>query len=392
MLGFLSHEVPVAMKVCLDARWIFPELSGIGLYTQELIRNLVRLDRDNEYLLLFDRADVLERTRETTRFDASPRVRTHQVGYGPFSLQNQIRLPRLLVEQGVDLYHSTNFMMPLLTFGPVRRVVTIHDLIPLLFRDHAPRSRKSRLFPLYRGLMLEIGRRADLIIAVSASTRRDIIRELHIPPSREGAVVSIPEAAGGEYKPGPRPEGRAEKVILYVGRSDPYKNLPRLVEALGAVRAQGIPARLRIVGSPDPRYPEAPELAARLGLEPYVDWVGYVTPEQLVREYQTADVFALPSRYEGFGLTVLEAMACGTPVVCSNIGSLPEVAGDAAKRIDPAILPQLVDALTEVLTRPEIWDDLRRRGLLRAAQFTWERTAQQTLQAYAAAERPRPSP
>ncbi len=370
------------MNICIDARWIFPELSGIGLYTQELIRALARVDHENEYTLLFDRVDVQERTRAAARFDLSPRFRALRVPYGVFSPRGQALLPGLLSRRGFDVFHSTNYMMPLLRPGRVRRVVTIHDLIPLLFPDHAPKSRKSRLFPLYRRLMLSIAARADLIIAPSQSTRRDIIQELRIPPARADRVVAIPEGVSPNYRPGARPRDRAEKIILYVGRSDPYKNLPRLVEALAGVRANGVPARLRVVGSPDPRYPEAPRRAQELGLAPYVDWTGYVAPDQLIREYQTADVFCLPSRYEGFGLTLLEAMACGTPCVCSNIGSLPEVAGDAARKVDPAILPQLVDALTEVLTRTEIAEDLARRGLRRAAHFTWERTARLTIDAY----------
>jgi glycosyltransferase involved in cell wall biosynthesis len=370
------------MNICLDARWIFPELSGIGLYTQELIRALVRADRENEYTLLFDRVEQQERVRIATRFDQSPRFRARRVPYGVFTLRNQALLPGWLSRHGFDLYHSTNYMMPLPRCGAARRVVTIHDLIPLLFPDHAPKSKKSRLFPLYKRLMLAVAARADIILAPSASTRRDIIRELHIPAAREPRVISIPEGVTPEYAPGPRPKARAEKVILYVGRADPYKNLPRLIDALAGVRANGVNARLRIVGSRDPRYPEAPKRAEQLGLSPYVDWTGYVAPDQLVREYQTADVFCLPSRYEGFGLTLLEAMACGTPCVCSNIGSLPEVAADAARKVDPAILPQLVEALTEVLTRAEIAEDLARRGRQRAAQFTWERTAKLTVDAY----------
>jgi glycosyltransferase involved in cell wall biosynthesis len=370
------------MKICIDARWIFPELSGIGLYTQELIRGLVRQDRENEYTLLFDRIALQDRTRGATRFDQSPRFRAERVPYGLFTARNQALLPRWLAGRGFDVYHSTNYMMPLMQPGRVRRVVTIHDLIPLLFPDHAPKSKKTKLFPLYKGLMRAVAARADLIIAPSASTRRDIIRELAVPDARASRVLSIPEGVTAEYKPGARPADRAHKVMLYVGRSDPYKNLPRLVEALAGVRANGVNARLRIVGSPDARYPEAPRRAEQLGLGAHIDWVGYVTPEQLVREYQTADVFCLPSRYEGFGLTLLEAMACGTPCVCSNIGSLPEVAGDAARKVDPAILPQLVEALTEVLTRADVAQDLSRRGVQRAAEFNWDRTARLTVEAY----------
>lgn len=373
------------MRICIDARWIFSELSGVGLYTQELIRALARADRENEYLLLFQHLDVQERTRAATRFDQFPRFRAIRVPYGVFSPRNQAALPLLLARHRVDLYHSTNYMMPLVRLGRVRRAVTIHDLIPLLFPDHAPKAKKARFFPVYKALMRSVAHRADLMIAPSASTRRDILRELEVPESRAARVVSIPEGVTPEYKPGARPKDRAEKIILYVGRSDPYKNLPRLVEALAGVRANGVNARLRLVGSPDPRYPEAPQRAAQLGLEQWIDWTGYVSPEQLLREYQTADVFCLPSRYEGFGLTLLEAMACGTPCVCSNIGSLPEVAGDAARKVDPAILPQLVEGLTEVLTRPEIAEEYARRGLQRAAQFTWERTARLTIEAYSRA-------
>lgn len=370
------------MKICLDARWIFPEISGIGLYTQELIRALVRINRTHECTLLFQHAEVQERTRRETRFDQNPRFRVLRLDYGPFSVANQFRLPRALRRGGFDVYHSTNFMMPLAGCTPTRRVVTIHDLIPLLFPDHAPRSKKTRLFPIYRELMLQIGRRADQIITVSDSTRRDVVRELRIPPVRQPRVLSIPEGVDPFFQPGEPAPARPEKIILYVGRRDPYKNLPRLVEALADVRARGVPARLRVIGPQDVRYPEAPNLAVQLGVQDAVDWIGYVTPEELRRAYQTADVFCLPSRYEGFGLTVLEAMACGTPVVCSNIGSLPEVADDAARLVDPAIRPDLVQALVEVLTQPALADDLRQRGLIRARQFTWQRTAELTLKAY----------
>ncbi|MCS6770923.1 MAG: glycosyltransferase family 4 protein [Kiritimatiellae bacterium] len=370
------------MKICIDARWIFRELSGIGLYTQELIRALARIDTENDYILLFQSAELEDRVRADTRFHESPRFRSIRVPYGVFDLRSQIALPGLLARLHIDVFHSTNYMMPLFRLGRFQRVVTIHDLIPLLFPDHAPKSRKTRLFPLYRRLMLEVGRRAEIILAPSASTRRDILRELQIPQDRAYRVVVTPEGVTPDFRPGPRPTDRKEKVILYVGRLDPYKNVPRLVEALAGVRANGVPARLRLVGPPDPRYPEARDRARELHVEPFVDWVGYVSHDQLIREYQTADVFCLPSRYEGFGLTVLEAMACGTPCVCSNIGSLPEVAGDAARTVDPAILPQLVSALTEILSDPALWHELSRRGLQRAAQFTWERTARLTLDAY----------
>lgn len=340
------------------------------------------MNHTHRVTLLFACAEVLERTRARTRFDANPLFSARLFPHGPFSPASQMLLPGLLAAGGFEVFHSTNFMMPLLPAGRTRVAVTIHDLIPLLFPDHAPRSKKTRLFPLYRALMRAIGRRADLIVTVSEATRRDVLRELRIAPARAHRVVSIPEGVEPAYRPAPRAP-RTEKRILYVGRRDPYKNLPLLVEALALVRARGIPARLQVIGPPDARYPEAPQRAASLGLEGVIDWTGYVTPEALIDAYQQADVFCLPSRYEGFGLTVLEAMACGTPVVCSNSGSLPEVAGDAA-RLTAIDRPEPVaDALAAVLMDDALAARLAARGLAQAARFSWDRTAQETLRAYA---------
>ncbi len=370
------------MKIVIDARWIFPEISGIGLYTQELIRGLVALDQPHRFVLLFNDHSVINRTADVTGFDKNPKFSARIVNFGPFSLRGQFALPWLLKHLEADVYHSTNYMMPLFGCDRTKRVVTIHDLIPLLFRDHAPKSKKARLFPVFKELMKYIGRRADLIITVSESTRNDVLRELRIGPEEHSRVVSIPEAADGAFRPEATPRPRPRPRILYVGRRDPYKNLPGLIEAFANVRARGIDAVLRVIGPEDARYPEAPRRALELGLNGHVEWVGYVPDRKLAEQYQDSDVFVLASKYEGFGLTALEAMACGTPVVCSNIGSLPEVVGDAAILVDPANVGQIADGIASVLASPRLAAMLRERGLVRAAQFSWKRTAELTLQAY----------
>lgn len=365
------------MIICLDARWIFPEISGIGLYTQELIRALARLDRENTYHVIFADPGLQLRTIQTARLDEAPNFRCHTVPQGPFALGNQLGLPLFLLRRRVDVYHSTNYMMPLLSGGGARRVVTLHDLIPLMFRDHAPKARKARFFPIFRRLMREVGRRADHIIAVSESTKRDIIRELGVPPDRISVTL---EGVTPDHIPlDPRPPNEHPR-ILFVGRRDPYKNLSLLIEAFARLDLPN--ARLRIVGPPDDRYPEAPARAEQLGLGNRVEWIGYTTSRDLISEYQHADVFVLPSQYEGFGLTVLEAMACGAPVVCSNVSSLPEVVGDAGRLVPPNDAGALTAALREILSNPRLAADLRRRGLRRAADFTWENTARRTLDVY----------
>lgn len=379
------------MRILFDARWIFPEISGIGRYTQELLRHLLLVDRQNEYVLLFDRQDVLERTARDIGFSDVPNARAELLPWGPFAPASQLLLPRRLRAERAQVYHAPNYMIPYVAFprrrgGALRCVVTLHDLIPLLFPQYTPRALKTRFLPVFRRVMRETGARADWILTPSAHTRRDVIDCLGLPSARADRVVAIPEGVGEQYRPAPERARTADAPggpeILYVGRFDPYKNVGALVEALPLVLRRVPQARLRIIGAPDARYPEAPARARALGVDHAIVWSGYARPEELLDAYRRAAVFALPSRYEGFGLPVLEAMACGTPVVCGNASSLPEVAGDAAQLVDPDDIPGLAEALVRVLIDPALAEDYRRRGLERAARFTWTRTAEETLAIY----------
>jgi len=376
------------MRIVIDARWIFAELSGIGLYTRELIRHLARIDGENEYVLLFNREELHRRTEAECALSDASNMSVHIVDDDVFSVAGQIRMPSILRRLGADVYHAPNYMIPLRAFprdrpGPVRCVVTIHDVIPFLFPDHAPRSKKSRLFFFYKRLMKEIPRRADAVVTVSRAAREDVIRHLDIGADRQDAVHAIHNGVSSDFVPAEELLQVHPPTVLYVGRFDPYKNVVALVEAFGRLRKGPVPdARLRIVGTPDPRYPEAMDLARSLGVDHLIEWRGYVDDADLVRSYQTADVLALPSRYEGFGLPVIEAMACGTPVVCSNVSALPEVAQHAAVLVSPDDMQELTDALATVLTDPETAKRLRKLGLLRARAFTWEQTAAKTLAVY----------
>ncbi len=379
------------MRIGLDARWVFPEISGIGAYTRELLRQFVRLDRTNEYILFFQDPQVMARLGAETGFAGKSNFTAHLLPYGIFSPRNQWALPGRLRALRLDLFHSPNYMIPLAAFprgraGAVKCVITIHDLIPLLFPEFAPRARKRRLFFIYRRLMREVARRADLIITVSEASRRDIMRGLLDGVRRPPAVSVIGEGVAPMFTPPaerPVPTPGAPKKIFWVGRPDPYKNLAGLLRAFAELRRRAaFPVQLRLAGALDPRYPEAPGLARELGLADAVAWLGYLTDAQLLAEYQQADVFVLPSLYEGFGLPVLEAMACGTPVVCANCASLPEVAGDAALQFAPMDHAGLGRALQRMLEEPGLAAEYSARGLARARQFTWETTARRTLDAY----------
>ncbi|MCE9616201.1 MAG: glycosyltransferase family 4 protein [Lentisphaerae bacterium] len=379
------------MKIVIDARWIFTQISGIGEYTRELIRQIAVMERRHDYTLLFQDATVMQRTIQELDLDAALNVHPHLVPYGVFAPRGQLDLPCELRRLGAHVYHSTNYMIPLRAFprnraGTIRCVVTIHDVIPLLFRDHAPQSRKARLFPIYRWLMREIGQRADRIITVSAASAADIARTLEIPA--DGAIKLCPIHNGvatrfSALARRPAKDATEERRILYVGRSDPYKNLPVLVEAFARVRPRlPFPCRLVVAGSPDPRYPQASECARRLAVDDHVQWTGYVSDHDLVTLYQNADLLVHPSRYEGFGLQIVEAMACGLPVVCSRAGALPEVAGDAALYAAPDDVDGFAAHILAVLTDPALAADLSRKGPPQAARYTWRATAEKTLLVY----------
>ncbi|MFN3762132.1 MAG: glycosyltransferase family 4 protein, partial [Anaerolineae bacterium] len=223
-------------------------------------------------------------------------------------------------------------------------------------------------------------------IAVSEATRQDLLRCFRVPADR---VAVIPEAADPAFCPRPPAEIDAlrrkyalpESFVLYVGSNKPHKNLTRLMEAWAQITEYGIRNTLILAGPWDPRYPEPRLLAERLGLQ-NICWLGPVPDEDLPALYSAATLFVFPSLYEGFGLPVLEAMACGAPVVCSDTSSLPEVAGDAALRVDPTDVRALAAAITELLTNPARRVEMKERGLQQAARFSWKHTAVLTLERY----------
>lgn len=382
------------MKVALDARWIFSQISGIGAHTRDLIRHLAEEDRHNTYTLIFSERALAERTWIEAGLADKRNFRPHIVPWSIFSPRSQLLMPSWLSHQRIDVYHSTNYMIPLASFprgrmGKTRCVATIHDLIPLLFPSATPRALKTRLFPLYRRLMLEIGARADRIIAVSNASRADILAHLQIPAERHGDVRVIYNGVSPDFRPpesgGQRSDDPSRpRILLYVGRSDPYKNLTLLVEALSRVRGQTpFPVQLHIIGPPDPRYPEAGRRVTALGLDEQVTWVGYQSNDALVKAYRDADAVVLPSRYEGFGFPVVEGMACGTPVICSDIPVLREIGGEAAHYVALDSAPALAEGIRTVLTDGPLRERMVRLGLDQARRFTWRETARQTIALYA---------
>jgi len=378
--------------VALDGRWVFRELSGIGRYTLELLKELGRQESDFRFLVLVRDAERRDAVAAAADLKGKGRFEFAFVDHGPFSPKGQLEVARLLKERGAAVYHSTNFMVPLPAFPAGRPhatkcVCNIHDLIPLVHPEFTPKALKTRFGWVYRGVMRAIARRVDAVVTGSRSAKRDIVERLGIP---EGRVAVAADGVGERYTPGDGRKASAAggpRTVLYVGRSDPYKNVEGLVECFarlvrGEDGGEALDAVLNIAGPPDPRYPGAAKRAAKRGIAGRVRWMGYVDDEALLAAYREADALALLSRYEGFGLPVAEAMACGTPVVCSNAASLPEVAGDAALMVDPDDAGAATAALRRVLTDGALAAKMRAAGLAQARKFRWRTSAAAVLQVY----------
>jgi glycosyltransferase involved in cell wall biosynthesis len=272
-------------------------------------------------------------------------------------------------------------------------VVTIHDMANLFFEDDTSKLRMHlRRYRFGRGL-----RRAARVIAVSEATKRDVEDQMGVPAHRITRVYNAPDPGFFTRAFGPGTEERQlileryqinYPFLLYAGNIRRNKNIPRLVEAFAVVRAQLAThplykdLRLVIIGDTISQYPAVRQSVIKSRVENAVRFLGFVPFETLRCFYESAACFVFPSRYEGFGLPPLEAMACGTPVVTSNVSSLPEVVGDAAMLVNPENVFDIARGIGEVLLDEELRGGMIRRGREQAARFSWNWTARQVLEIY----------
>jgi glycosyltransferase involved in cell wall biosynthesis len=295
-------------------------------------------------------------------------------------LGEQTLLPRLAAREGVDLVHSLASTAPL--WGRFRKVVTVHDLIYARFPEAHSGIRDKGM----KVLVPQAARRSDRVIADSHSTREDLIEMLGVPAAR---IDVVPLGLGGVKRETPLPEHETRarfelgerSVLLSLSAKRPHKNLLALIGALARIPAERRPL-LVLPGYPTWHEAELRSRAAAAGVAEDVRFLSWLSGEELEGLWALAQAFVFPSLYEGFGLPVLEAMARGVPVACSNASSLPEVAGDAALLFDPHQESSIADALERLLGEPALGEQLSARGLARAREFTWERTARLTLESY----------
>lgn len=370
------------MRIGFDGRYSTNHFPGIGRYSEGLARALAGLDHGHTLLLILDPRTAPGRYDLAAVAHLSG-VEVVHLRAEPFSALQHAALPALARALRLDVLHSPYFVKPYLGL-PCPSVVTIYDLIGRRFP--ATLSPRGRL--IYRAAMALATRSAAAIVTISESARADLAR---FYPGSAGKLAVTPLAADEAFRPQPDEVVAAARVryglpqpyALYVGSSKPHKNLERLVRAWAALGDTG-EAQLVIAGHDDGRHRELRRLVAALGLDKGVRLVPNVADADLPALYSGAELFAFPSLYEGFGLPPLEAMACGVPVLCAHASSLPEVVGDAALLADPYSVEELAGGLARLLADPALRRELRERGLQRAAEFSWRRTAEETLRVYEA--------
>lgn len=386
------------MNVCLDVSPVVHQKAGLASYARELGIQLVQNGDIGWKVFHYDQQAPASLP---SPLDSFPR---YVVPWGAYrwrlttALRHFLGIPMDRFFRGVDLFHATDHLLPRLSY--VRTVFTLHDLIFLFHPEtHKPLNRWFLTLMMPRFL-----RAADAVIAVSECTKRDAVRYYGVT---EEKITVVYEGVNPRFRPA-APDAVAairqkynlpERFILYVGTIEPRKNLTTLLEAFHhlitcdpapcalrpatcALRPVTCALRLVFVGKRGWLYEGFFRRLRELGLEERVIFTGYIPDKDLPAVYSAADLFVFPSLYEGFGLPVLEAIACGTPVICSSTSSLPEVAGDAALLVDPRDVRALAGAMGRVLMDEHLTAELRARGIERARWFTWERAARETMEVY----------
>ena len=364
------------MRIGIDARKLHD--FGIGTYIRNLLRELARLDQQSDFVLLCrpDDAAAIRGLGENFR----PVI----ARAGNYSVTEQLTIPLLLRREGVSLFHAPHYVLPPLVH--CRSVVTIHDCIHLMFPQYLP---NRMAFGYARASIAMAARRATRVMTVSESSKKDIMRFFGTDPSKIDVIYNAYDERFG-IEPN---EDAVERVreryqlhdqfILYAGNVKPHKNLERLIEAFHIVRDRGLDhVKLVLIGDDISKYASLRRAVHRHQLHKYVRFLGYLHEDTLAVMYRLASVFVFPSLYEGFGLPPLEAMVSGTPVVTSNVSSLPEVAGDAAVLVDPYDPEAIADGIYRVLTNDDFRLELRRKGLARAREFSWEASVHRVREIY----------
>jgi glycosyltransferase involved in cell wall biosynthesis len=384
----MAVQTPAAtrpLKIAIDYTSAINQNAGIGRFVRSLVGSIVERDTTDAFLLLHaapnpGRAALYPggsnvHHRELRITERWMNILWHRL---------QVPLPADWLTGPVDVFHSPDFVLP--PVRAARSILTVHDLAFLLY----PECADARLRAYLERTVPRSVQRADYVVADSENTRNDVICLLGVPPER---VTVVPGGVDPSFKPVTDEATKSAfkqriglddetPYILFVGVIEPRKNLVGLIEAFDILKGRSLPHKLVVVGR---RGWLSDSTMARADRSPYrndIIFPGFIPDGDLNTLYSAAESFAFPSHYEGFGLPVLEAMACGTPVVASRASSLPEVVGDAGMQVDPDDSERLASALELLALNPEMRADFSVRGLARAATFTWDAAADVMLDVY----------
>ncbi len=367
------------MRIGIDVSFVTADRVGVDQYLYNLLKNLAKIDTDNSYFLYANK-DLPE---EFTNFGRNFRTVISRNRILPRILWVQFVLPGLLKRDGIELLHAPCYVAP--ARMPCPLVITFHDMVSWLF----PQKFRIKHRIVYSLFVPSFAKKADGLIAVSGCTKKDLIRLFRVP---EEKVTVIYEGANELFKPVDdktllenirEKYSLPEKYILYVGMLEPRKNVPVLIRAFKQLKdLTGVEHKLVIAGKKGWMFNEIFNTVQLLKLEDEVIFTGYIADKELPLVYGASKLFVYPSTYEGFGLPPLEAMACGVPVIASDVSSIPEITGDAAELVNPGNADELSRAMSKIISDKSLQESMKKKGLERAGMFSWEKTASQTLEVY----------
>ncbi len=371
------------VSIGIDYTPAYEQGGGIGRYVRELVAALAELDSTTDYSLFVAGASAALASPITNNFSWKP-TKVSPKWFARIWHRARIPLPVQLFVGAVDLFHATDFVLPP-TLPVIPTVLTVHDLSFV----HVPDSASPSLKKYLDIVVPRSVHAATHILADSEATRSDIISLYSVMPSKVTVLLSGVHA---QFTPVNRFDWLMTTRIKYslsdfpyiiaVGTVQPRKNYARLIQALTILHARGVKIHLVISGGKgwldNPIY----ETITQTHMEEFVHFIGFADDADLPALYSAATCLAFPSLYEGFGLPILEAMACGIPVLSSNISSLPEVAGDAAILVDPYDVNAIADGLQQLIEDHQLRDILIKKGLSRVKEFTWQKSARQLLNLY----------
>lgn len=370
------------MKIGINARYLQKETSGIINYLLNLIINLKKIDRQNEYILFFgnDKPVPAEVLCDNFKSDIPSMPTNSQIMR---VLWEHLYLPVAIKKLKIDVFHEPSFIAPVFKKCPT--VITIYDLAFLYY----PKCFTRRNVMYFKAMLAGSINRADAIIAISENTKKDIINHFKVHPDKIKVIYGGVDAFfrivnnAEETSRVKRKFNITKEYILNVSLISPRKNLISLLKSFKKLREdKNIDCQLVIAGGKGWRYKDIFKMVRLLELDNNIIFTDYVSNEELLHLYNNAMLFAYPSLYEGFGLPILEAMACGCPVVSSSTSSIPEVCADAAMLVNPESIDDLTEAIYIMITEDSIKQVYKKKGLERIKYFLWEGTAQKTLSVY----------